>query len=182
MTDRDVRREFTAAVELYMEEARRIFNTDVLPDPAVTFKVRGRTCWGRAYLREWKVDFNILAHSLNPQSIEDTAAHEVAHLVAYRLYGDRGHGYAWKRVMRNLGRAPERCVPNKVVDVPPARKVKTFKYVCKCRSWDLTSIRHNRILKGRTYSCPDCRTKLQRGLTFDGTHGTLLVNGKRVFK
>lgn len=48
----------------------------------------------------------------NPTHIlETTCPHEVAHIVAFDLYGREGwgHGPKWKSVMRNIGLAPDRC-------------------------------------------------------------------------
>jgi len=36
--------------------------------------------------------------------ISDTIPHEVAHIVSNHVYGDKGHGFGWKRVMEKFGR------------------------------------------------------------------------------
>jgi SprT protein len=48
----------------------------------------------------------------HPQHVvNETCPHEVAHLVAFDLYGRSGwgHGRGWKNVMRAIGQKPERC-------------------------------------------------------------------------
>ena len=41
--------------------------------------------------------------------LRDTVPHEVAHQVAYNLFGDTGHGKAWKECMIAFGLEPNRC-------------------------------------------------------------------------
>lgn len=38
----------------------------------------------------------------------DTVLHEIAHAIAYEMYGDGGHGKAWKMVCRLIGYTGER--------------------------------------------------------------------------
>lgn len=39
--------------------------------------------------------------------VREIIPHEAAHIVAYRLFGDAGHGSAWKSVMRKYGLEPK---------------------------------------------------------------------------
>jgi SprT protein len=41
--------------------------------------------------------------------INQTLGHELAHLVAYKVYGSWGHDWKWRTVMRALGLDPSRC-------------------------------------------------------------------------
>lgn len=68
-------------------------------------KLNGRlkTTAGRAWL---EYNFIDLSTELFLQHQEAFCAiiipHEVAHIVAYRLYNDPGHGTAWKKIMREV--------------------------------------------------------------------------------
>ena len=72
-----------------------------------------------------KLHVNLLK---NPKHLKTTLLHEVAHLIAYYEYGDHGHGYSWKKVMRDLRQDPKRChnYDNIKIDKHNA----TRKYVC----------------------------------------------------
>ena len=70
-----------------------------------------------------------------------------------QLYGfdkGKGHGPAWKKVMRAIGQAPERCHSYDVSGV-----VKGHAYKCSScgKDFHLTTHRHNKILRGSTYHC-----------------------------
>lgn len=49
-----------------------------------------------------------LMHEHTQNFIDDTIPHEVAHIVANNVFGAKGHGAAWKRVMLALGVNPTR--------------------------------------------------------------------------
>ena len=68
------------------------------------------TTAGRAYLTVWKIELNLqLCKETWEDFQKETIPHEVAHLVAYKVFGDAGHGEGWKSVMRSLGIVPQRC-------------------------------------------------------------------------
>jgi predicted SprT family Zn-dependent metalloprotease len=52
-------------------------------------------------------------HSLflqgNETNLLDTMLHEMTHVEAWLVHGDRGHGAAWKRVARRVGCEPRAC-------------------------------------------------------------------------
>jgi predicted SprT family Zn-dependent metalloprotease len=62
---------------------------------------------GRAWLAENKIDISakLFVHHAN-EFQRVTIPHEAAHFVAWRLFGDGGHGKAWKRVMVDYGLEP----------------------------------------------------------------------------
>ena len=94
--------------------------------------------------------------------LAQTLPHEVAHLVARRLYGAniRPHGDEWKQVMAFYGADPIRC-HNYELGNSCTRKIRRFTYRCGCRQHQLTAIRHNRILKGQAYFCKFCGESLR---------------------
>ena len=78
--------------------------------PIVEFSTRMRTRAGEAHLRRNKVVFAM--HFLmreTPETYDRTIGHEVAHIFAFRIHGDCGHGGWWKHTMRRIGLPPERC-------------------------------------------------------------------------
>jgi SprT protein len=88
-----------------------------------------------------------------------TVVHEIAHLVAFRLYGDRGHGHAWKRVARNLGDDGERC---HTYEVKRVRETRKFIATCSCKTHQVGPTIMRRIQTGeRNYICKSCRTPVK---------------------
>lgn len=96
-------------------------------------------------------------------NFSETIPHEVAHYVTDILYGLRSikpHGAEWKSVMQVFGVAANRTA-NYDLSGLPVRKFQTFVYHCGCQNYELTSRRHNKILKGSGhYMCRDCGGKL----------------------
>ena len=102
--------------------------------------------------------------------LSQTIPHEVAHYICRKVYGYtyRGkrvtsHGTYWKNIMtRVFGLKPERCHTYDTTNAR-VRHARSFAYRCDCKTWQLTAIRHNRVQKGASYSCPKCRCVLKRG-------------------
>lgn len=96
-------------------------------------------------------------------NMKQTIPHEVAHYVTDMLYGfakSRPHGNEWKSVMQVFGVAANRTANYDLTDLP-VRKHKMFAYHCGCQDFELTSRRHNKILRGMgSYQCRDCGGKL----------------------
>lgn len=93
-----------------------------------------------------------------------TVPHETAHFLVYRLHGHgvRPHGPEWQAVMRHLGADPERC-HDYDVDGLAARRTRYFLYHCDCNEHQLSSIRHNKVRRGVSYSCRRCGGALRPG-------------------
>lgn len=156
-----------------------------IPHIPVTFNLRGTTA-GQA----WTGGKNGASIRYQPELMEqnekdffeDTIPHEVAHIVVHYLYPNskvrRGtynyrtgrttyrrvvkpHGNEWKRVMRDFGVKPERCHTYDTGNVGQRKLAKAYTYKCACQTFQLTQIRHRRILQGKKYSCQKCRTVLQ---------------------
>lgn len=96
-------------------------------------------------------------------NLSETVPHEVAHYVTDVLYGlryIRPHGSEWKSVMQVFGVTANRTA-NYDLSGLPKRQHKLFNYSCGCRTFELTSRRHNKILRGTgQYQCRDCGGKL----------------------
>jgi SprT protein len=149
-----------------LDQARRDFAVRI-PAADVRFDLRGRAA-GQVRLtgaQSWQVRYNPSLLTRNPDDfVVQTVPHECAHLVAFAVYGRgiRPHGEEWQGVMRHFGAEPQRC-HNFPVDHLPTRRLRLFPYHCTCRTHDLTSTRHRRVLAGQTYCCAACRGHLSPG-------------------
>jgi SprT protein len=96
-------------------------------------------------------------------NFNETIPHEVAHYVTDMLYGlkkIRPHGSEWKSVMQVFGVAANRTANYDLAGLP-VRNFQTYVYHCGCQDYELTSRRHNKILRGTGhYMCRDCGGKL----------------------
>ena len=97
-------------------------------------------------------------------NFSDTIPHEVAHYVTDILFGlkrIRPHGREWKSVMQIFGVAANRTA-NYDLSGLPMRKHQIFIYHCGCQNFELTSRRHNKIIRGTGhYLCRECGSKLR---------------------
>jgi SprT protein len=137
--------------------------------PVLRFDLRGQAAgqarWQNG--RRPELRFNLaLARRHAPAFVEDTVAHEVAHLVCFACFGRvRPHGPEWRHVMRRFGIAePRRCHD---YDLPAdtARRQRRWFYECGCRLHPLSTTRHNRIQRGLArYHCRRCGEALRFAL------------------
>ena len=133
--------------------------------PVVSFKLRGQKA-GVAHLHENLLRFNAQLYRDNSEDfLRQTVAHEVAHLVAHQLFGDRiePHGQEWQLIMRGVYELP----PNRCHSYEVTRRQATrYIYRCPCADSDFafTAQRHHLVSKGRRYLCRRCR----HTLTFSG--------------
>ncbi|WP_152485969.1 SprT-like domain-containing protein [Methylohalobius crimeensis] len=150
--------------ELLAIAARR-FQWRILPGFEVGFDLKGQAA-GQMQIRQGKVRlrFNaVLMRDNREHFLRVTVAHELAHAVAYWVYGKKiqPHGEEWQSIMALFGLEPRRCHDYDVTHAQ-VRRLQRFTYRCGCREHDLTSIRHRRIQEGeRTYVCKHCREKLE---------------------
>ena len=134
-----------------------------LEKPYVKFDKRGR-CGGTAMYRErdgyGELDFNAGLMVDNwDEYMNQVIPHEVAHLLKEHIYGPgkgmkAAHGYYWQSVMRTLGVKPDRThkMDTSKVRMAPRTKTKHI-YMCPCckQEFVISQVRHNRMLRGRTY-------------------------------
>lgn len=84
-------------------EARKIFGDSIGVMPAVKMNARLTSTAGRAFIEDGYSDFSCYLMEKNAEHFaKDTIPHELSHHIAYRLYGDKGHGKAWKMVALKL--------------------------------------------------------------------------------
>lgn len=80
-------------------------------NPCIDFSLTGVVA-GRAYYHDWTVRLNRKLLERHPDHmINVTVPHEIAHLVARKVYGPRikAHGKEWQSVMRDFGLKPDVC-------------------------------------------------------------------------
>lgn len=161
MHDLNVTPPGTVSAELMQRVERKLDECmEMIPQPLtrpfVVYDLRGKHA---GYANNTRIRLN--ADLLNDpryvdNMIDDTVVHEFAHVVVRQLYpGSQSHGETWKAVMRRLGiERPQRCHDYEVV---PARTHARMLYVCGCQEHWVTKITHNRIKRGITYTCRQCK-------------------------
>lgn len=131
------------------------------PRPEVLINLKGRSA-GIAELQANRLRFNaILLRENTPEFLSSVIPHEVAHLLAWQLYGAkiRPHGKEWQQIMQQVFN----LVPSRThnFDIQRAAKLDYF-YTCACinKKHALTLRRHNKITRGQTYICLTCKSNL----------------------
>ena len=95
------------------------------------------------------------------KEFENTFSHELAHILANILNNAHcGHDSRWKNMHKLLGGNAKITHNYKVDHLRPVKR--EYDYKCNCRTFKLTSRRHNRILRGASYSCRLCGTKISK--------------------
>jgi len=84
--------------------------------PIVTFDLKGVSA-GKTIPQEWHIKYNYDYLFNNPKKfVDNTPAHEVAHLIEWKLYGKCGHKKNWKEIMHTFGfENPTRCHNYKII-------------------------------------------------------------------
>lgn len=146
-------------------ENKRNSYSKYIPTPKIIWKPMGRNFAGRALSgpNEIWLNTNYLTSESWKEFLDRTPLHELAHLITHYCYGGKGHGKVWKKVCVELGIEPVRCHHYKnPADVTGTTVKKMYSAHCKCKHWDLSSIRYNRIIKeGYTYTCPLCKNLIE---------------------
>lgn len=145
-------------IEQCYQIVERAYNRK-FPRCSVAYDVRG-TVGGMAMYRANLVRFNPVLLSENVDAfISRTVPHEVAHLVTKAVFPyASAHGREWKSVMVTLGADPTRCHDYDVTNAQVKTKTK-YHYTCGCadKAVIVSAVIHNRIQRGRTYTCRTCR-------------------------
>lgn len=139
--------------------ARRFDAVPVLFDlsgsAAGMFKVDGRRRWIR--YNPW-----IFAKYFS-ENLRDTVPHEVAHYIVHEVFGLRNvkpHGEEWQALMVLFDANPEVTFRLDLEGVP-RRRQRTHAYRCDCREHEVSSTRHNRVVRGTgRYHCRYCDGEL----------------------
>lgn len=141
--------------EKNVDKIQQLLDSTIIIDP------RMRTRAGTANFSRNTIKLNQALLTRHPEHIEQTFAHELAHLIAYALYGHlgRGHGRFWQSVMRQLGFTPDRTHDMDCSGLERKHKpVAVAK--CGCQLHQLKRRKFNKIMRGARYRCLSCRTQL----------------------
>ena len=135
---------------------------DLLP---VTFDLQGRAA-GMYRVRNSRRQIRYNPYIFGkyfPDNVVNTVPHEVAHYltdIIYGLHKVRPHGKEWQAVMHTLGAEPTVTCQYDLAGIP-LRRQRRFSYRCACSSHAVSTVRHNRVLRGQgTYVCRQCRKPL----------------------
>lgn len=128
--------------------------------PTIVYGVKGTTAGFANYGRnEIRLNTELLYTEWDDM-LNQTVPHEVAHLVAGQVYGFniKPHGGEWTLVMLYLGLAPTRCHS---YNVKPSRQhARPHTYLCDCKEHKVTNYLHNKMQRGRPYTCTTCKGRL----------------------
>jgi len=136
------------------------------PQPELRFDLTGRSAGQVRFApgRPPVIRFNLAIAARHPgQFVDETVAHEVAHLVTAACFPRaRPHGPEWRSVMASFGwddapRCHQFAVPQDQV-----RRQRRWRYTCGCRVHALSTTRHHRVEQGRArYHCRHCGAALR---------------------
>lgn len=164
MDNLEILAELRASVEQWRIKAEQIFVRPFEP-PAVSIKLKG-ACAGQANITAWKLTFNPeLFLRDKAYYFNQCVPHELAHLLAYRIYGRvLPHGQEWKSIMLKFGVQPKRTHPLDTIGIAN-RRDKPYTYKCACREHQVTEVLHQRIQYGwkgrpKNYKCSYCHEKV----------------------
>lgn len=154
----------------YIDQANQLLDLKLAEIP-VRFDLRGKSSGMFVYRRsgrnsEYWIRYNpiIFAHYFD-HALQHTVGHEVAHYVAYVLSRGRKirpHGKEWAEVMA-LFQLPAEVTSRYDISELPLRQQRRHRYACGCREHQLTTTRHNKILRGAAiYSCQLCHQPLRQ--------------------
>ena len=144
---------YTCAERYFMKRFKR---------PYIRLDLRGESA-GQAIPAKYQLRFNpVLLNENRQHFIEQTVAHEVAHLLAHELFGPRvqAHGKEWQAIMvKVFGLPADRCHTYDTKRV--SRQQWIYQCQCEGKTISLSTIRHNRARRGTVYQCTRCRSPLQ---------------------
>ena len=148
-------------IQTLYNQAEHRFNR-LFKRPYVRFDLEGESA-GQALLHKHQLRFNLILLKENrTHFLEQTVAHEVAHLIAHELFGKkiRAHGKEWQHIMNQVFKLPaDRC---HAYDTQRTSR-KPWLYQCLCKDGNiiyLGTTRHNRAKKGAVYRCTRCKGPL----------------------
>ncbi|MEH6581793.1 MAG: SprT-like domain-containing protein [Halioglobus sp.] len=149
--------------EYFMFEAERVFGRkferipvlfDLRGTTAGMYKVHGKRRWIR--YNPW-----IFAKYFEA-NWRDTVPHEVAHYIIDTVFGRRAkpHGVEWKALMARFEADPGVTFKLDLTGIPK-RQQRTHPYQCLCQLHQVSTTRHNRVIRGRgRYHCMNCEGEL----------------------
>lgn len=103
----------------------------------------------------------------NPEEVEDTVKHEMAHYICWLTHKEDGHGFHWVLLCRQIGCSENRFFTGKAVSnekeshLPEHLRGRGYKWVYKC-SCGKEYYRTRRFTDGQAYCrlCTACQSRL----------------------
>ena len=165
------------------------FNVEI---PHIEYRTSSRMtrCWGKATVRNTRLGsfigekavYGMVLSSyvynetnVNTDSFRKVVIHELAHLLYFHIYKRMSdHGSTWASIMRKLDEVPHRLVTKaqkEEISHVAAPKRKMTRYSHDCTSPTCTAKHyvggkiHNKIMRGCTYTCNRCGTKLVKSFS-----------------
>ena len=149
---------------LYIVSAESIFKRK-FPAVSIEFDLAGRTAGMYKVVGKHRcIRYNpwIFAKYFE-ENISGTVPHEVAHFAFDQVYGlgrVKPHGTQWQTLMAAFGADAGVTFDLDLSGIPQRRQLR-HPYKCPCQLHEVSSTRHNRILRGKAvYHCVRCRGKL----------------------
>lgn len=158
------RQQVRERTEQFIQSAEEVLERafDRIP---VRFDLKGTTAgMFRAHGRDREIRYNPWIFAKHWEiNLEGTVPHEVAHFVVHEVYGPdrvKPHGEEWQALMHYFGADPEVTFRLDLSGVPQRRQ-RTHPYRCDCREHQVSTTRHNRMLRGSgLYLCRYCSGRL----------------------
>ena len=150
------------ATNNFLQTACELYETE-FSDIPVSFDLKGRAAgMYRRYNNERSIRYNpYLFAKYFDDNLATTIPHEVAHYVTDILFGlsnIKPHGNEWRSVMQDFGVKPQVTGQYDLTGIP-VKQQRRFDYQCGCTKHKLSTVRHNRIQKGKArYHCRYCGT------------------------
>jgi predicted SprT family Zn-dependent metalloprotease len=127
-------------------------------------ETKSMTKYGSVLLTENK-DRRVLKMSSLPMSVEqyhNTLLHEVAHIIAWILAEDAGHGLAWKTMASMIGCDINISTDGKFGESVTAARNAKIKLVAECPKCGQKWFRTRRFHRNKNYRCIDCQVQIRK--------------------
>lgn len=108
-----------------------------------------------------KMNKRLFSSTAGLTEFNNTFTHELAHILVNFIEGKcQGHNHKWKAMHKLLGGNAKTTHSYDVSHLRPKRT--TFAYKCNCATHKLSTLRHNKILRGSIFSCRSCKVDIKR--------------------
>jgi predicted SprT family Zn-dependent metalloprotease len=118
---------------------------------------RLRTYAGKAYLQLATIELHYRMMKAHPEELRNAYAHELAHVIAWELYKDGGHGENWQRVQTWTG---EKIEVTHTIDTSPWKVERLYRWACGCGVRNFSTKKNNE-LKVKNSFCLKCDSALR---------------------
>ena len=149
----------------YIHRAEAIYGRRFTTIP-VTFDLSGSTAgMYKVNIKQRSIRYNPYIFSKYfDDNLAVTIPHEVAHYITDQVFGlrqIRPHGREWRALMAEFDADPS-VTGRYDLEGIPLRRQQRHAYVCSCSSYQLSSCRRNKIMRGTArYYCRNCKDELR---------------------